>query len=446
MVFHNATSVLRKFLTIDQGSFRSPATFTSMSNKVQVIVQFFYLFLCFNTYQMSTKIIDIGNRIPSSPLWPVEFLGQGFFEGNGLILLISLFFVTLMASVFPLSFLLRLFSFLGVFLVSAFQNSFGAIAHGLHFLMFVSFAFLFLPTNGSVRKTTKRETSMRYISVFWFVQIILLFSYSLAGIWKLEATGWAVFSSETMMNTVVNRALQNGGSPIVMEKLVASNMLSSQIFFVFNLCIQLFSVFVFFRPSLHKLYGTALCLFHLGTYLILQITFPQHVIIWGLFFILSPFSPARLNFIYILQSIPFIQFLFNRNDEQSTISLHGEGAKLVYDGECPYCSKYAELVRLKEAVGGVQLINAREGGDIVDIINKRNIDLDEGMVFILNERFYYGAEALNVISLLSNSSTWASKINKVLFRNKFVAFVAYPILKMGRAITLKIIGVKKINR
>jgi hypothetical protein len=51
-----------------------------------------------------------------------------------------------------------------------------------------------------------------------------------------------------------------------------------------------------------------------------------------------------------------------------------------------------------------------------------------------------------VISLLSNSSTWASKINKVLFRNKFVAFVAYPILKMGRAITLKIIGVKKINR
>lgn len=137
--------------------------------------------------------------------------------------------------------------------------------------------------------------------------------------------------------------------------------------------------------------------------------------------------------------------MFNRKGEKLPLSLKGEGAKLVYDGECPYCSKYAELVRLKEAVGGVQLINAREGGEIVDIINERNIDLDEGMVFILNERFYYGAEALNIISLLSNSSTWASKVNRVLFRNKFIAFVAYPFLKLGRAITLKIIGVKKIN-
>jgi predicted DCC family thiol-disulfide oxidoreductase YuxK len=416
-----------------------------MSYKVQMIVQFFYLFLCFNTYQMSTKIIDVGSRIPSSPLWPVEFLGIGFYNGNGLILLVSLFFVTLMASIFPLSFLLRLFSFLGLFVVSAFQNTFGAIAHGLHFLMFVSFAFLFLPTFGSVKTNKKRETHLRYISVFWFVQIILLFSYTLAGVWKIESTGWAIFSSETMVNTVVNRALQNGGSPVVMEKLVASNMLSSQVFFILNLCIQLFSVFVFFRPSLHKLYGAALCTFHIGTYLILQITFPQHVIMWGLFFILSPFSPSKLEFIHILQSIPFIQYLFNRKGEKLPLSLKGEGAKLVYDGECPYCSKYAELVRLKEAVGGVQLINAREGGEIVDIINERNIDLDEGMVFILNERFYYGAEALNIISLLSNSSTWASKVNRVLFRNKFIAFVAYPFLKLGRAITLKIIGVKKIN-
>ena len=38
-----------------------------------------------------------------------------------------------------------------------------------------------------------------------------------------------------------------------------------------------------------------------------------------------------------------------------------QNVTLIYDGECPFCSMYAKYMRLKEASGGLQLINAREG-------------------------------------------------------------------------------------
>ena len=37
-------------------------------------------------------------------------------------------------------------------------------------------------------------------------------------------------------------------------------------------------------------------------------------------------------------------------------------ASIVYDGDCPFCSRYVKLVRLREALGSVDLVNARDGG------------------------------------------------------------------------------------
>jgi hypothetical protein len=92
-------------------------------------------------------------------------------------------------------------------------------------------------------------------------------------------------------------------------------------------------------------------------------------------------------------------------------------------------------MRLRESVGKVELINARDGGETVDYINSKNINIDEGMVFLFNGQLYYGADALNVISLLSSGSTFYSKLNRILFRNKLFVSLCYPILKLGRAIT-----------
>ena len=35
---------------------------------------------------------------------------------------------------------------------------------------------------------------------------------------------------------------------------------------------------------------------------------------------------------------------------------------LLYDGECPFCSACVKLVRIRENVGKLRLVNARDGG------------------------------------------------------------------------------------
>ena len=37
---------------------------------------------------------------------------------------------------------------------------------------------------------------------------------------------------------------------------------------------------------------------------------------------------------------------------------------IAYDGECPFCSAYLQMVRLRDAVGPVALINVRENAAV----------------------------------------------------------------------------------
>ena len=62
-------------------------------------------------------------------------------------------------------------------------------------------------------------------------------------------------------------------------------------------------------------------------------------------------------------------------------------AWLVYDGDCPFCSRYVQYLRLRQAAGPVRLVNAREGGPLVDELQRAGLDLDEGMVLKLGGRY-----------------------------------------------------------
>ena len=68
-------------------------------------------------------------------------------------------------------------------------------------------------------------------------------------------------------------------------------------------------------------------------------------------------------------------------------------AWIVYDGQCPFCFRYVALLRLRETLGRVELVNAREGGPIVDEIIAAGLDLDEGMVLKMNGRLYHDDDA-----------------------------------------------------
>ncbi len=118
---------------------------------------------------------------------------------------------------------------------------------------------------------------------------------------------------------------------------------------------------------------------------------------------------------------------------------------LVYDKECPACNYYCTLVRIRESVGNLVLVDAREAGSLMEEITAAEIDIDQGMVLIVGDRMYYGVDAIHALSIMGTRSGVFNRVSYWCFRSKAVSNVLYPILRAGRNLLLKILRKTKIN-
>ena len=118
---------------------------------------------------------------------------------------------------------------------------------------------------------------------------------------------------------------------------------------------------------------------------------------------------------------------------------------LIYDGECPLCNNYAQHLKLRQSVEEFILVDARQGGPIVEQVRRLPHDLNNGMVVKIGSRHYTGHEALNVLARLSEARGIYSKFNRLAFSSSFVARGSYPLLKFGRWLLLKLKGVEPID-
>ena len=437
---------VRRFLGENTKPVLSITDFTHASAQIITITRFFYLFITFYIYSSSSSILKFGQKIPQDPLWPIAILGEEIFVGHGASLFIFSFVTALAASILPASLLFRAATFLSLFFITAFNNSFGSISHSMHFVVFVSFLFIFLPNQIKNNNYLTRTDRLSAIAVFWWIQSILLLSYTLAGTLKVLSTGTGLFVTDGLMRTVLTRAIPNGGSPLAFEQIVSNNSLVTQFFYLGNIYIQLISIFVLFRPNLHKLYGCVLIMFHFGTFILLQIKFTPHIIIWGLFFVMSPLAPKSFSLLDTLKALPIVGLIFKpfgSNTKEPLMNEHT--AYLVYDGECPFCTNYTHMLNVKDKIKDFRLINARDGGEIVEKIKAIPFDINEGMVLVYGDDYYFGSDALHMMSLLSTGSGFWGTLNKYMFKSPTVAKVVYPFMRFGRNMTLKLIGVKKLD-
>ena len=118
---------------------------------------------------------------------------------------------------------------------------------------------------------------------------------------------------------------------------------------------------------------------------------------------------------------------------------------LVYDTQCPACNYYCQLVRIRESVGKLTLIDAREPSEVMNEITAAGLDIDQGMVLKMGDAMYYGSDAIHMLSLLGSSSGFFNRINYWLFRTKSASKILYPILRFFRNLLLKVLGRTKIN-
>jgi predicted DCC family thiol-disulfide oxidoreductase YuxK len=119
---------------------------------------------------------------------------------------------------------------------------------------------------------------------------------------------------------------------------------------------------------------------------------------------------------------------------------------IVYDGDCPFCAAYARMTRLRAAAGRVALVNAREDHPVVWEARAAGLDLDEGMVVKAGGRLYHGDAAMTLLAGLTTPSGLFNRVTAWAFRNPARARVIYPPMVAGRALTLRLLGRRKLSQ
>lgn len=125
--------------------------------------------------------------------------------------------------------------------------------------------------------------------------------------------------------------------------------------------------------------------------------------------------------------------------------MNKEEILLVYDKDCPACDNYCQVVRIRESIGELKIINARENSEVLEEITQLGLDIDQGMVLKMGGVIYYGADAIHALALISSRSGVFNKLNYWLFKSRRVSAVLYPVLRFFRNLLLKVLGKTKIN-
>ena len=119
--------------------------------------------------------------------------------------------------------------------------------------------------------------------------------------------------------------------------------------------------------------------------------------------------------------------------------------QLVYDRECPVCEYYCQRVDVDASAGRLVRIDAREPSEVMDEITALGLDIDEGMVVKIDDRIYYGSDAIHELAKLSAGPGVVNRLSRLTFRTPAMARFFYPMLKAVRNLLLKLLGRSRIN-
>ena len=122
-----------------------------------------------------------------------------------------------------------------------------------------------------------------------------------------------------------------------------------------------------------------------------------------------------------------------------------EDILLVYDRDCPACNAYCQIVRIKESVGILRIVDARQSSEVMNEITALGLDIDQGMVLKLGDQLYYGSDAIHMLALIGSRVGIFNRLNYWMFKSKTMSSIFYPLLMFSRVVLLKVLGKTKIN-
>ena len=109
----------------------------------------------------------------------------------------------------------------------------------------------------------------------------------------------------------------------------------------------------------------------------------------------------------------------------------------IYDGECPFCNNFAELLEIKSKINNIKIIDGRKNLNIIKSLLEKGYDLDKGAILLKDDDIFHGANAINTICKeIKNPSSNLLKILSSVFKSNKRTRFFFPLLLGARRFAL----------
>ena len=109
----------------------------------------------------------------------------------------------------------------------------------------------------------------------------------------------------------------------------------------------------------------------------------------------------------------------------------------IYDGECPFCNHFAELLEIKSKLTNIRILDGRKNSNIISSLLDKGYDLDKGAILLKDEEIFHGVEAINTIcKKINNPSSNLLLLLSKLFKSTKRTKLLFPLLVRARRFAL----------
>ena len=109
----------------------------------------------------------------------------------------------------------------------------------------------------------------------------------------------------------------------------------------------------------------------------------------------------------------------------------------IYDGKCPFCNHFAELLEIKSKINNIKILDGRNNLTLIKSLLDKGYDLDKGAILLKGEDIFHGANAIHTIcKQISNPSSSLLLLLSSIFKSNKRTRVIFPLLIRARRLAL----------
>ena len=116
-------------------------------------------------------------------------------------------------------------------------------------------------------------------------------------------------------------------------------------------------------------------------------------------------------------------------------------ALFIYDGECPFCNHFAQLLELKSSLPEFEILDGRKNLTLLSELYNKGYDLNKGAILIKNKNIMHGAVAINwICSEIEKPNDSLLEFLRIIFSSTKRSHFLFPVLLWGRRLSLTLKG------